>query len=67
MVHHTATEPCLVGNVNEVVSVSSPEEEYLWEDHSTRIFFDSTAVSASIEVAFSPCNHGSVFRIPSQS
>lgn len=26
-----------MGNVNEVVSMSSPEEEHLWDDLSTRI------------------------------
>lgn len=38
VVNNTVTELCLVGNVNKVVSMSSPEEEYLWEDLSTRIF-----------------------------
>lgn len=29
MVHHTETEPCLLANVNEMVSMSSPEEKNL--------------------------------------
>lgn len=53
MIHHTETEPCLMGSVNEMVSMSSPEEENLWEDLNIRMFFQSTdAASALFEVAF---------------
>lgn len=64
MVHHTETEPCLMGNVNEAVSVSSPEEEYLWEDLTTKILL--TAQQSSYKSAFFPCCQDFAFRMTSQ-
>jgi len=41
-----------MGDVNEVVSVSSPKDVYLWEDLTTKILFTAQQLALHLKLHF---------------